>query len=118
MKTLINVLVSSLAVFVAARLLPGVTVDSYGTAVVVAVVLGLVSALLSPALLLLLTLPINIVTLGMFTFVIIAALVMLTAKLVSGFQVASFWWALAFALLLSAINAVFHGFPRAQRLAP
>ena len=105
---LINMLVSSLAVFVPARLLPGVTVDSFGTAIVVAVVLALVSVFLAPALLLL-TLPINMLTLGMFTFVIIGGLVMITARVVPGFQVASFWWALVFALVLSVINAFFHG---------
>ncbi|HAF95973.1 MAG: hypothetical protein A2021_02830 [Elusimicrobia bacterium GWF2_52_66] len=108
MKMLINMLVSSLAVFVTARLLPGVTVDSFGTAIVVAVVLALVSVFLAPALLLL-TLPINMLTLGMFTFVIIGGLVMITARVVPGFQVASFWWALVFALVLSVINAFFHG---------
>ncbi|MDO8803532.1 MAG: phage holin family protein [Elusimicrobiota bacterium] len=108
MKILLNILVSGLAVFVAARLLPGVTVAGFGTAIAVAVVLGIVSAFLAPALLLL-TLPLNIMTLGLFTFVIIGGLVMLTARMVPGFQVASFWWALAFALLLSVINAIFHG---------
>jgi putative membrane protein len=108
MKILLNLLVSSLAVLVTARLLPGVTVANFGTAIVVAVVLGLVSVFLAPALLML-TLPLNVLTLGLFTFVIIGALVMLTARLVPGFQVANFWWALVFALLLSLINAVFHG---------
>jgi len=108
MRTLIHVLVSSLAVFVTARLLPGVKVDGFGTAIAVAVVLGLVNAFLAPALLLL-TLPINILTLGLFTFVIMGGLVMLTARMVPGFHVAGFWWALAFALVLSVINALFHG---------
>ena len=108
MKILLNILVSSFAVFVTARLLPGVTVDSFGTAIVVAVVLALVSAFLAPALLLL-TLPLNIMTLGLFTFVIIGGLVLLTAHIVPGFQVASFWWGLVFALVLSVINAFFHG---------
>ena len=108
MKILINLLVSGLAVFVTARLLPGVTVDSFGTALVVAVVLALVSVFLAPALLLL-TLPLNILTLGLFTFVIIGGLVLLTARVVPGFQVTSFWWALVFALVLSVINAFFHG---------
>src|SRR5476649_1866661 len=98
MRILVHVLISALAVFVTARILPGVTVDGFGTAVVVAVVLGLVNGFLKP-LLLLLTLPLNILTLGLFTFVIIGGLVQLTASLVSGFHVASFWWALGFALV-------------------
>jgi putative membrane protein len=105
MRILAHVLISAVAVFVAARILPGVSVDGFGTALVVAVVLGLVNALLRP-LLLLLTLPLNILTLGLFTFVIIGGLVQLTAAIVPGFRVASFWWALGFALTLSLINAV------------
>jgi len=108
MKILLNILVSSLAVFVTAHLLPGVTINSYWTSIAVAVVLGLVSVFLAPALLLL-TLPLNIMTLGLFTFVIIGGLVQLTARLVPGFQVANFGWALVFALVLSLINAFFHG---------
>jgi putative membrane protein len=112
MKTLVNILVSSLAVLVTAHLLSGATVDSFGTAILVAVVLGLVNGLLGPGLMML-TLPINLLTLGLFTFVIMGALVMLTAQLVPGFHVASFWWGLAFALVLSVINSFFHGVSRA-----
>jgi len=108
MKILLNILVSSFAVLVTARLLPGVTVDGFGTAIAVAAVLALVSVFLAPALLLL-TLPLNVMTLGLFTFVIIGGLVMFTARMVPGFQVANFWWALVFALVLSVINALFHG---------
>ena len=108
MKILAHLLISAVAVFAAAHILPGVTVDGFGTAVVVAIVLGLVNALLRP-LLLLLTLPLNIMTLGLFTFVIIGGLVELTSSLVPGFRVANFWWALAFALTLSLINSVLHG---------
>jgi len=109
MKILINLILSALAVFVTARILPGVTLDGFMTALVVAVVLGAVNAVLRP-ILLILTLPINILTLGLFTFVIIGGLVQLVSWLVPGFQVASFWWALVFALVLWIINAVLHGF--------
>ena len=107
MKILINILVSSLAVFVAARLLPGVAVDGYGTALTVAVLLGIVNALLGPTLMFL-SLSVSMLTLTIVTFVITSLLVMLTARAVPGFHVASFWWALAFALVLSGINAFFH----------
>jgi putative membrane protein len=102
---IINLILSTVAVAAAAYLLPGVRVDSLTTAVLVAVVLGLLNAFLEPVLLLL-TLPVNIATLGLFTFVVIAGLVMLTAAIVPGFQVDNFWWALAFALILSVISAV------------
>jgi len=84
MNIILNILVSAAAVLVTGRLLSGVTIDGFGTAVLVAVVLGIVNAVLGP-LLLFLTLPINVLTLGLFTFVIIAGLVMLTAAMVPGF---------------------------------
>lgn len=105
MKIIVNLVLSTVAVFVTARLLPGVTLDGFGTALVVAVALGAVNAVLRPVLIIL-TLPINILTLGLFTFVIIGGLVQLVSWLVPGFQVASFWWGLAFALVLWVISAV------------
>ena len=107
MNIILNILVSAIAVLVTARLLGGVTISGFGTAIVVAIVLGIVNGALGPALLIL-TLPINILTLGLFTFVIIAGLVMLTSALVPGFHVASWWWALGFAFVLSLINSAFH----------
>lgn len=107
MNILLNILVSAIAVLVTGRLLSGVTIDGFGTAVVVAVVLGLVNAVLGPVLFYL-TLPLNVLTLGLFTFVLIAGLVMLTSALVPGFKVASWWWALGFAFVLALVNSAFH----------
>ena len=117
MKILFNLLVSTLAVLIAARLLPGVTVDSFGTAVVVEVVLGFVNAFLAPVLLRM-RLSVNIPLLAAITFAVTGSLVILTARLIPGFRVSSFWWALAFALALSAINGIFHVFPRLPRSEP
>ena len=111
MRLILNILVSAVAVLVTGRLLSGVSIDGFGTAVVVAIVLGLVNGVLRPALIFL-TLPINVLTLGLFTFVIIGALVMLTAAIVPGFRVASFWWALGFALVLALVNSAFHAVTR------
>lgn len=111
MKLLAHFLLSGLAVFVAARVLPGVTVDGYGTALIVALALGFANVVLKP-ILLLLTLPINILTLGLFTFVIIGGLVELVAAIVPGFHVAGFLWALAFAAVLAVLNGIFHGLER------
>jgi len=111
MYLILNILVSAVAVLVTGRLLSGVSIDGFGTAVVVAIVLGLVNAVLGPVLMFL-TLPINVLTLGLFTFVIIGALVMLTAAIVPGFRVASFWWALGFAFVLAVINSAFHAVTR------
>lgn len=104
MKIILNLALSALAVYVTARILPGVTLDGFGTALVVAVVLGVANAFLRP-LILLLTLPINVLTLGLFTFAVIGGLVQLVAWLVPGFAVDGFWRALAFALVLWLINA-------------
>jgi len=108
-KFIINLLISGAAVAGAAYLLPGVHVDTLQTALIVAVVLGILNAVLEPVLLLL-TLPINIMTLGLFTFVVITGIVMLTAAIVPGFTVDDFWWALAFALILAVINALLSSF--------
>lgn len=107
MKVIVHLLLSGLAVFVASRLLPGVHVDSYQTALIAAIVLGVVNAFLRP-ILFILTLPVNILTLGLFTFVIIGGCVLLVARVVPGFHVDGFGWALAFSGTLFVINGFFH----------
>lgn len=103
MAIIINWLLAALAIVVTAYLLPGVSLSGFVPALVTALVLGLVNAFIRP-MILLLTLPINMLTLGLFTLVINAALIMLVSKLVSGFQVQNFWWALVFSVLLAVIN--------------
>ena len=105
MAILINWVLSALAIFVAAYVLPGVSVDDFVTALIVAVVLGVINAFAKPVILIL-TLPINIITLGLFTLVINALLILLVDYIVPGFVVDGFLWALLFSLLLSAINIV------------
>ena len=104
MGILISWLVSTLAIIVTAYVLPGVHIESFFTALVTAVVLGIINSILKP-ILLLLTLPINILTLGLLTFVINALLVLLAAQIVPGFKVDGFWWALAFSIVLSIVNS-------------
>ncbi len=111
MKIIINWVISALAILVTAYVLPGATVEGIMPALVLAVVLGAINAFLKP-ILLVLTLPINVLTLGLFTLVINAALVMLAAMIVPGFAIASFWWALLFAIVLSIVNWVFSGFSK------
>lgn len=105
MEILISWLVSSLAIIIAAYVLPGVQVDNFLAALVAALVLGIINSVLKP-ILLLLTLPINVLTLGLLTFVINALLVMLAASIVPGFHVNGFWWALLFSIVLSIVNTV------------
>jgi putative membrane protein len=106
MTLLVNMIVSGIVVMIAAYLVPGVIVPSFLTAVVVAVVLGLLNAFIKPVLVIL-TLPINILTLGLFTIVINVLLILFTASLVPGFQVDGFVSALLFGLILALINVLF-----------
>ena len=105
MAILVNWLLSTLAIIASAYLLSGVHVAGFGTALVVALVLGIINAVLKP-LFILLTLPINILTLGLFTLVINSVLILITTNLVPGFQVDGFWWALAFSLVLSLVHSI------------
>ena len=104
MKLFINLLVSSLSVFITAYILPGVTLDSFTTALIVAVVLGLINAIIRPVLIIL-TLPITIITLGLFTFIITGVSVVLVDYIVEGFSVDSFLWAMVFGLVLSLVSS-------------
>ncbi len=107
MSLIINWLVSALAIILAAYLLPGVQVADFTTALIAALVLGIINAFIKPVLILL-TLPVNILTLGLFTFVINAIIILLTANLVPGFRVDGFLWALIFSIVLSLINSILH----------
>jgi putative membrane protein len=104
MAVIITILLNALAVFVTAYILPGIHLENFMTALVVAIVLGVINTFIRP-IVLILTLPINILTLGLFTFVILGGIVMLVSSIVPGFVVDGFWWAIAFSLLLSIINA-------------
>ncbi|MCL5675787.1 MAG: phage holin family protein [Patescibacteria group bacterium] len=103
MKVFVNWLISAVAILVTAYLLPGVHVQGFMTALVVSVVLGIVNAVVKPVLVIF-TLPITILTLGLFTLVINAFLVLLTSALVPGFKVDGFLTAFLFSLVLSIVN--------------
>lgn len=111
MQTIIHWVLNALAVIIAAYLLPGVHVTGFTAALILALVLGLINLVIRPVLLAL-SLPINILTLGLFTFVINALMVMLAAKLVPGFSVDGFLWALIFGILLALVNSVLHKFDK------
>ena len=96
-------LVLSLAVFISARLLDGVEIRSYWTAFGVAFGLSLVNVLLKP-ILVVLSIPFIVLTLGLFMLVINAALIMLIDKLVDGLRIRNFNWAAIFSLLISLVN--------------
>jgi putative membrane protein len=97
---LIKTLIIAAAVVLTSYFLPGVTVARFTTALMVALVLSVLNFFVKP-ILIILTLPITIITLGLFLFIINALIIVLAGKLVTGFRVDSIWWALLFSLLLS-----------------
>ncbi len=105
MNILLKILINTLGIMLVAYIVPGITVANLFTALIVAIVLGVINITLKP-LLIILTLPINIITLGLFTLIINAFLFMLTAYIVKGFEVETFLSALLGALLLSIIHLV------------
>ncbi|HRH25665.1 MAG TPA: phage holin family protein [Parcubacteria group bacterium] len=109
MKILIHLLLSALAIFVTAYLLPGVDVDTWATYFILAVVLGAINIFIKP-ILTLLTLPLSIITLGLFSIVLNALMVMLADKIVPGFSVDGFVSALLFGLVLGVVSFVFKKF--------
>jgi len=103
MPILVAIIINTIAVFATGYILPGIHMHSFWTAVVVSIVLGIVNAILRP-IIFILTLPINILTLGLFSFVIMGLLVYLVSAIVPGFTVDNFGWAILFALIVSLIN--------------
>lgn len=104
MQLIISLLVNALAVFVADYILSGVTIDNLTTTVIVAIVLGVLNTFIKP-ILLILSLPITIITFGLFALVINALLILLASAIVPGFHVDGFLWALIFAVVLSLISS-------------
>lgn len=105
MNLIIRLLLTAVAVVILAKFLPGVQVAGFTGAIIVAIVLALLNAILKP-ILIILTLPITIVTLGLFLLVINAIIILLAANFLDGFSVNGFWTALLFSLLLSLMQAI------------
>jgi putative membrane protein len=114
MNLLIRLLLSAVGILIAAMLLKsGVHVENYGTAFIAAAVLALLNATIRP-LLIILTIPVTIFTLGLFLLVINALMVMLASSIIDGFYVDNFWYALFFGLIVSVINSIFTAQGRRQ----
>ncbi len=108
MNTILKVLITAVLVVVLSKILPGVSVEGYTSAIIVAVVLGLLRIIVKP-ILIILTLPFTILTLGLFLFVINAFIVLLADRIVDGFNVSGWWYALLFSLLLSFLQSLLQG---------
>lgn len=99
--------VHALAIYIVARILPGITLTDFGSALIASLVMGLVNTLFKP-ILVILTLPITIVTLGLFSLVVNAMLFLLASHFTPGFKVDGFWTALVGSVLLSVVSMIFN----------
>jgi putative membrane protein len=108
MNLLLRILITSGLVLLIAHFMPGVHVASFTTALIVAIVLGLLNIFIKP-ILVILTLPVTILTLGLFLLVINALIILLCTKIVGGFSVDSFWTALIFSIILSLLQSIMNG---------
>lgn len=114
MKLIIKLLLNALAVFALAELLNGVSVNGYLGALIVAIVLSVLNLLVKP-ILVILTLPVTILTLGLFLFIINALIVLLADKLVDGFRVDGLWTAVLFSILLCILQSLLHSFIKTDK---
>ena len=108
MNLIIRLLLTALAVVILAKFLPGVYLaDGFTSAIILAIVLAVLDAFVKP-ILVILTLPITIITLGLFLLVINAGIILLAANFMGGFSVSGFWTALLFSLLLSFLQSLLY----------
>jgi putative membrane protein len=105
MELLLVWILNAVALLIVAYILPGITVASFGSALIAALVLGLLNTLVKPVLILL-TLPITVVTLGLFLLVLNALVFWLAGSILKGFQVNGFWWALLGAFVYSIVSGL------------
>ncbi|MBF0596333.1 phage holin family protein [Faecalibacter rhinopitheci] len=109
MNFIINLLISALVVFALSNVMPGVAISGYGSAIIVALVIGFLTAFVRP-ILGILTLPINILTLGLFSFVITAIIILLASAIMGdSFHVDGFWYAMLFGVVLGIVNSIVGG---------
>ncbi|MBB5215443.1 phage holin family protein [Parapusillimonas granuli] len=105
MELILVWILNAVALLIVAYILPGITVASFGSALIAALVLGLLNTLVKPVLILL-TLPITIVTLGLFLLVLNALVFWFAGSILKGFQVNGFWWALLGAFVYSIVSGL------------
>ena len=105
MKIIFKWLISASAIIISAYLIPGITIASFWTALWLSLFLGVLNVIVKP-ILVLLTLPINILTLGLFTFVINATIILLASSVIKGFFVDGFIAAMLFSIVLSILSYI------------
>lgn len=113
MKFLTNLLITAIVTYVLSKVLePHIVIDSFGTALIFALVLAFLNAIVKP-LLIIFTLPVTILTFGLFLLVINVLIILLADNFVSGITIRGFWWAVIFGFLLSVISSLLQG-PRKE----
>lgn len=107
MNFIINLLVTAVSAFLLAEYIfaDGVHIDGFMPAIIFALIFGIVNAIIKP-ILVVLTIPVTVLSLGLFIFVINALMVMLAAYFVNGIEIESFWWALGFSVLLAIVSSL------------
>lgn len=106
MSFIINLLISALVVFALANVMPGVSITGYGSAIILAIVIGLLNAFVRP-ILSIISLPVTILTLGLFSFVITAIIILIASAIMGDrFHVDGFWYALLFGVVLGFVNSM------------
>jgi putative membrane protein len=113
MQFFFKLVTTTLAILITSYLLPGVEVENVVKAIILSAVLAVLNVLLKP-LLLILTLPVTIVTFGLFLVVINAFVVLLAAEIVPGVVINSFWWAVLFSIILSIVVSVLESLQRSM----
>lgn len=103
MKILARWVISAIAIIITSYLLRGIHIVDFQTALIAALVLATINITIKP-ILFLLTLPITIITFGLFTLILNAIMILLTAAIVPGFTVDNFWWAILFSIVLTVVN--------------
>ncbi len=109
MKTILRILITAIVVLALSYLLPGVSVANYTTAILVAIVLGILRSVVKP-IFIVLTIPITIITLGIFLFFVNAIMVLFADYFVDGFAVSGIFTAMVFSFLLSFFQSILYSF--------
>ncbi len=105
MNFIVRLLITAAAAYGLSKVLTGVHIDDFTTAIIFALVLGILNLLVKP-ILVILTIPVTIITLGLFLLVINAIIILIADKLMDGITIDGFWWALIFSLILSLVSSV------------
>lgn len=114
MSYLTKIIMSGIAAWLAAYILPGISIDGFITSVLVALAISILNSILKP-ILIVLTIPITILSLGIFLLFINAFIIYIASRLIDGFNVDGVWWAIAFSILMSIFTSLFEDKDKAKK---